>query len=283
MIIATATDRSYVEMTGVMLHSIAENAHLPDADVIVFGDRLRTSDERLLKAAGGSTVEVRDVANSRGEISRLRTTVYWPTATYIRLLAPNLIADDRLLYLDCDIIINRDLRELSRVPLDGRCLAAVPETSEAADLANRRLGRPRDTPYFNAGVLLINAREWRSRDLQRRTIAWLEQHPGALAQDQDALNALVGSDWQPLDRTYNSHCLGKDADPAAIRSATIIHFTGRFKPMQAECRHPARSVYLEQRAHTPWATSPLVSPRRRKMRRLWQKARRLFAGTRKPR
>jgi hypothetical protein len=53
-------------------------------------------------------------------------------------------------------------------------------------------------------------------------------------------------------------------------SAPIIHFTG-IKPDHAECKNPARVVYMEHRQQTPWAGKPLISKHGRELRRLhWQ-------------
>ena len=56
--------------------------------------------------------------------------------------------------------------------------------------------------------------------------------------------------WARLDPTYNSHCAAARGSAEAIRAATIIHFTGKRKPTEAGCTHPAHDVFLAHRAHT---------------------------------
>jgi len=271
--IATATDRNYVEITGVMLRSLVANGRVFGDRIVVFGDGLRASHERDLRAAASpSEIDIRDITSIRHRIAHFRTTIYWPTATYVRLLAPDLLGDeDRLLYVDGDVIITRSLGSLRSLPLKPFCVAAVPEADDQAAKGNARLQRA-SQPYLNAGVLLIDVPLWRMRNLTDRLLSWLDAHPNQRAQDQDALNAVLGSDWLPLDHTYNSHCAGARASADAIRSATIIHFTGERKPTEQACMHPARDLFMAQRAHTPWGRQPLTSETRVALRRLWLKA-----------
>jgi lipopolysaccharide biosynthesis glycosyltransferase len=276
MIVATSTDRNFVEMTGVMLRSLAANGGLPNDRVVVFGDRLRDLDRRQLRLAGGNRVEIVDVSDQRSVVAKFRTTLYWPTAVYFRLLVPDLLPDARrLLYLDGDTLINGDIRELATMSLDGHPAAAVADTSDNLAPMNRQIGRPAGTAVFNSGVMIIDIPVWRARNVSTRAFDWLAAHRTLHAFDQDALNAVLDSDWKKLDATYNSHCLPA-FDTALIRSARIIHFTGKFKPMEAQCTHPAHDLYLARRAQSPWGDRPLVSPWRRKTRRLWRKAGRLL-------
>jgi lipopolysaccharide biosynthesis glycosyltransferase len=278
MIVTTATDRNYVEITGVMLRSLAANGGLADCRAVVLGDRLREADKRLLKAAAGGNLEVIDIGNQRRLVDRFRTTVYWPTAVYFRLLAPDFLSGaGRLLHLDGDTLVNSEIASLASLPMEGHPVATVAEKDEPRAAGNARLGRPPATTYFNSGVMLIDVQQWRSRDITGRVLRWLNAHPDVFSPDQDALNAVIGNDWLRLDPTYNSHCLPAVTD---VRRAKIIHFTGSIKPMEAGCKHPAVDLYLAQRAHTPWANRPLVTPRRRKLWRLWRKAVRVLEGTR---
>lgn len=265
VVVATSTDRGYVELTGVLLRSVTERSGL-NARLVVFGDRLRAGDRRAIGEAANAPVEFVDMAAHQPAVAACRTTIYWPRATYFRLLAPQLLAGDRLLHFDPDIIVQSDISQLATIPLR-QPVAAVPERAAKSHLCNMRLRRG-DQPYFNAGVLLIDLHQWRSRELTARTLRWLADHPDAWAQDQDALNAVLDKDWQPLEQTYNSHCSGEH------RSAHIVHFTGERKPHEAACDHPAKGEYLAFRRVTPWGRLPLMSERRRRARRLWLKSKR---------
>ena len=56
---------------------------------------------------------------------------------YCRILLPQLVDVPRLIYLDCDVLVFRDLTELFDFELSpGRVIAAVPD-SETSSLARR--------------------------------------------------------------------------------------------------------------------------------------------------
>src|SRR5260370_26040965 len=81
---------------------------------------------------------------------------------YCRILLPRLLNVPRLIYLDCDVLVFRDLAKLFHLELPhGKVLAAVPD-SETPVLGDdsraiaAAMGLPADGRYFNAAVVLLN-------------------------------------------------------------------------------------------------------------------------------
>src|SRR5207253_8473132 len=84
---------------------------------------------------------------------------------YCRILLPQLLDVPRLIYLDCDLLVFRDLSELFDLELTpGKILAAVPD-SETLSLADdsRTIADAMNLlaggAYFNCGVMLMNLDE----------------------------------------------------------------------------------------------------------------------------
>lgn len=105
---------------------------------------------------------------------------YCSPYTLLRLLAdlvPALASLDRLLYLDCDLLFNRDIDLLYGQPLEGYEYAA------AGDHYGKYLIRP---SYINAGVLLFSMQEARRTDLFGKARAWIRRKKLVFA-DQSAL------------------------------------------------------------------------------------------------
>ena len=80
---------------------------------------------------------------------------------YCRILLPHLLGIPRLIYLDCDVLVFRDLSQLFDFQLSaGKVVAAVPD-SETCSLAHdsRRLAEamklPAEGVYFKSGVMLM--------------------------------------------------------------------------------------------------------------------------------
>lgn len=71
--------------------------------------------------------------------------------TYARYFIAEYIPEDKVLYLDSDLIVNTSLEKLFSICLEEKSLAAVKDT---------------DGITFNTGVLLINNEKWRQEKLQ---------------------------------------------------------------------------------------------------------------------
>ena len=75
-----------------------------------------------------------------------------------RLFLHEIVPCDKLIYLDCDIVVNIDLAELYDIDIDNRHMAAVEEPNlTRKDIVQGLQSFPKiPDKYFNSGVLLIN-------------------------------------------------------------------------------------------------------------------------------
>ncbi|WP_354062487.1 glycosyltransferase family 8 protein [Devosia sp. 2618] len=154
---------------------------------------------------------------------------------YARLMIDRLVGPsvERILYLDCDMLVREDINKLYRIDMEGFAIAAVRDTFAPYIVGGRDLVGNRDifdiaTPYFNAGMVLIDVAKWRDADI----IGRMEQYfkDGVMARiyyDQDLLNLVFKDNWLALDPRWNvidarhSH---EGLNPA------ILHYTGKTKP-----------------------------------------------------
>ncbi len=276
MIIACATDSRFADLAGALLRSIAVNGDVPEAEIVVCGDGLSDLEKLWLKeSASGLNVRFIDVGGAhRARIADFKTTRHETTSTFTRLLLPDLLPEvsARILYLDVDMIVNRSLRPLFEIPLNGHPLGAVQNPGDPDRFArfNRRVGRAPDGPNINAGMLLMDLDKWRELQIADRCLEVLTWQPNILFADQDAINAVVGDTVELLDRTWNFYT----NEPGNFTrddfcAVNIIHFTSWMKPNLVECTHPARDVFLMHRAHTPWRDAPLMTHQIRGITRLF--------------
>ena len=178
--------------------------------------------------------------------------------TYLRLFLPDMLTG-RILYIDADTLVLRSLADVVKVDMAGHVLAACPTPTPARH--NQLLGRPADTPYFNAGVLLIDADRWREQGYGARISSLLRSR--ALPYfDQDALNTACDGDFLHLAPMWNVQ-----SSAANFSDAGILHFT-HAKPNRADCTHPMRHLFLDMRERTPWAGKPLRSYFRHRLHRM---------------
>src|SRR5437764_13871817 len=105
---------------------------------------------------------------------------------YWRILLPHLLGVPRLVYLDCDVLVFRDLSELFDLELSrGKILAAVPdsETLALADdspIVAKAMILPAEGAYFNSGVMLMNLDELRTQHFFQRAVellnTWIDKY-----------------------------------------------------------------------------------------------------------
>lgn len=174
-------------------------------------------------------------------------------AAYYKLVIPELIKVDRYLYLDTDILCDVDLSPLEGVPMEGVAVAWVSEAP--MDKAFDRkvaldLGNNADHLYFNSGVLLVNALEWKKQDVTAKTLDYLT-HNEALIREQSALNVVLHQRTIPIDEKYNSLSNMRKHWPDLIKPLgqidRLIHFADYPKPWDflGEVVHPQFSLWRE--------------------------------------
>lgn len=111
--------------------------------------------------------------------------------TFARYFIPSFVSEDIVLYLDCDLVVTRDLTDLFSIDLTNKPLAAVKVIYGLED-------------RFNAGVLLINNAYWKENAIQQELIEITEREHGHLPEaDQTVLNIVMGENYVLLDDTYN--------------------------------------------------------------------------------
>ena len=113
-------------------------------------------------------------------------------AAYFRLLISDLILEfDKCIYLDCDLIVYGDLKELYEIDLDDNYIAGVKDCHIMENTPYQIehqcvLGLPTRERYINSGVLVMNLKKMRQDNLVRSFIEQLKKENWY--EDQDVLN-----------------------------------------------------------------------------------------------
>ena len=111
--------------------------------------------------------------------------------TFARYFISQFVEEEKVLYLDSDIIVTRPLNELFEMELGNYLVAASKVVYGMSD-------------RFNAGVLLINNKLWREENVQKQCIEITSREHDSLEEaDQTVLNRICGKRYIVLDDTYN--------------------------------------------------------------------------------
>lgn len=250
--IACGLDSKYTRFAGVLLVSLFENNKDEHFCCHLMALRLTADDkEDLREIASRYGHELRFYDMSEEMFRDFHTTEQWNVATYFRLVLPQLLdeAVERVIYLDCDIVCRGPVGELFRLDMQGNIVAACEDhvISPRMSLCWQN-GVEAPNFYFNAGVLLIDCKAWREKQVTDKCLQYLKaKHPMHL--DQDTLNYVLQGRWLHLPYRWNfmadfhgMYFSDKDFQMDMKRSypfyPVLIHFTG-VKPWH----HANRSVY----------------------------------------
>ena len=150
--------------------------------------------------------------------------------TYCRILLPRLLNVERLIYLDCDVLVFRDLARLFDLELaPGKVLAAARD-SETLSLADDSpiiadtLNLPREGAYFNCGVMLMNLDELRKQDFFERAVEFVNRKSAYRFWDQSAINFLLYGQIHELPESWNRASWRFDAQQNNDLDC-VLHYT----------------------------------------------------------
>ena len=240
-----ACDDAFIKYTIVSLKSMMENA---SADYLYDVHVLSTTateemKEKVLRLQNNSfSITFDDVSGYLEKISEsLPIRDYYSKTTYYRLFIAEMFPDlDKVIYIDSDTIVQGDVSELYMTDI-GECLVgacheqAMVQIDTYGTYVEKNLDIDRNN-YFNAGLLLINARLFRETRVLERFTSLLGVYNFVVTQDEDYLNVICKDKVFFLDQRWNTEMIGEIPYPA--EEFKMIHYIMVSKPWHyADCMH----------------------------------------------
>ena len=233
-----STDDNYIPYLDVAIKSLIANASKDcEYRIIVLNTGLSEDGVRkVMQNEGvGFKIEFIDISNELENIkSRLKNVYHFSIVTYYRLFIASLFPQyDKVVYLDCDLVVLGDVSKLYHTELGDNILGAAPEqfvqnTKEFRTYAEAALGVDPDK-YVNAGVLLMNLKEFRRCNIEKRFVELMTKYDfDLLDPDQAYLNYLCQEKIHVLPNGWN-----KEPMPLACEGKkNIVHYALYKKPWQ---------------------------------------------------
>ncbi|WP_455541350.1 glycosyltransferase family 8 protein [Prevotella fusca] len=244
--ITCSTDDNYVQHCMAMLCSVLENNREHNVFIHLLHHSLSESSQQLIsEMAKRYEAEICFYDIDIDQLSGFSIADYHPNlsiATYFRFFLPSLLDKSikRVLYLDCDVIVLRDVSELFHIDLDGYGVAAVKDFTPGSDEHRRVMGLELDDRAFCAGVLMINLEYWRDYGSEKRLFEYASKMGENLfMEDQDVLNHEFKRRWFQLPYKYGYTPMSivpldnsqKWADVVEYSlKPSIIHYASYVKP-----------------------------------------------------
>jgi lipopolysaccharide biosynthesis glycosyltransferase len=198
--------------------------------------------------------------------------------TYCRLLLSHLLNVTCVVYLDCDVLVFRDLSELFDLELAPGKVLAASRDSETLSLADDSsaiadaINLPCEGAYFNCGVMLMNLDELRKQHFFQRSVEFLNNWSGKYRfWDQSAINFLLHGQVDELPEHWNRASWRFDAQQNNDLDC-VLHYTTS-APWLVETAGPAQVLFERFAAEVGLPVNRRSPPFRKSMRqRFWRNA-----------
>lgn len=233
-----ATDDNYVPFLEVTLRSIIANASKKYnyvINVLNTGLNKERTDKVKLLENDNFKINFCDISDHIVRIKdKLKNLYHFGLAAWYRLFIQSIFPEyDKVVYLDCDIIVLGDVSELYNVEIGDNLLAAancnIISTHEVfGEYAEKFVGVPRNK-YLQSGVLVMNLKEFRKRDLENKFCYLINKYNfDVVDPDQAYLTAMCYGSVKYLPNGWN-----KEAIPTPLEGKlNIVHYALYKKPWQ---------------------------------------------------
>lgn len=250
-------DGHYSVWVGTVMQSILEHTDSRVCFHILYDETLSTDNKYKLEMVahnGSSKIEFHkidedDFSAVKDQMSR------FTIGTMFRCSLPGLLPDlNRIIYLDADLFVNRDIKELWDVDIREYCLAGVVDEGVAVHNYPRILNKYpeiKKESYFNAGVLYMNLKKIREfGNLKKLVLDFLIENPEAALPDQDALNVLFHNKVLYLDGSWNQFVYLHRKDNVEKLDKAIFHYAATLLMLYSHSQIDLE--YFRVICRTPW-------------------------------
>jgi len=251
--ICFASDNNYVPHMAASIVSILKNANVDDELYFyILSNKIKQEYKNKLlelKKIKDFNIEYLDINEDDFKNFPFPTeTKHITITTYFRYkissILPNL---DKIIYLDCDIIVKNSLNELFKTNIENYSLGGVEDIGYIS-LQKLKIAKYVFTGfYINAGVLLINLKKWREDNIEDKLFEYTLNNKDIInIADQDVINAVLKDNILALDYKWNVQDsfyrykkqevkgnINSKKIIMASKNPAIIHYTFKVKPWNA--------------------------------------------------
>ena len=261
---------TYSQHAGVVMASIFERTQNPVCVHILHEETLTARNRSLLNETAeifAQAAEFHDVSayirQLGDETVQIAQKTLWSVGMLFRLAITDILPMDKVIYLDCDVVVNMDIRELWDIPVDDCSCAGVPDTiSRFSSTALRmRLMGCDPRKYINSGVLLMNIPRIKKKSNIRQVIKWFKRYRHYTKfPDQDLINSRFRGEIKFLESRFNNcdsnlrAAFCDDINAPGV-AGSILH-ANLTKPWSAPKGSAVDRLYWRSFLKTPWGGLP---------------------------
>lgn len=263
--IVFATNNNYAPYMSVAIQSLIENIKEKEKEycIFIFYSELEQRYIDIIKEFSKDNVEISFInvnAKIESETKGLYSRAHYSKEMYYRILIPDLFRMfEKVVYLDCDIILKEDVYKLYMIDIGENILGGVVNAS--SDKMGKYIQNQLKIPvaqYINSGILLFNCEEFRNQYIKERCFSLIKNKKDYVCPDQDILNIACKEKIYYLSTSWNfqwyKNILENGRDETiqlvpeviddynrAVNTHYILHFTSGIKAWNSPDR---KNAYL---------------------------------------
>lgn len=233
----------YAREVGATMRSVIWSSSRKVCFHILHDDSLTPDNrEKLTYIAAGDGHRIEFHSCDLESVGSTVNTRHYTIGSLYRLMIPEMVPQlDRGIYLDADMLVNRDICELWDIDLEDYAMAAVREPGV-------------QRVYYNSGILYMNLKILREdekkygKSMLERCVEVIRKME-SLFPDQDAINILYANRILPIDEGWNTFT-GNEITADRKAENCIYHYGASFINLMQP--NEVDQKMIRAYAETPW-------------------------------
>ena len=276
------SDNNYAPYMGVSICSLLENnKEAGSINIYIIDDGINGDNKEKINSlslkypakisylTGDILLEDADLVKTF-EYTQFRKNTHSYFKMFIDRLLPDL--NERIIYIDCDTVVEGDITGLESIDLKGRAIGMVQDSLVSS--VKTSVGMDDTERYYNSGVILIDLKRWKELNCSDRIYKHIRDIRTYGTVDQDVLNVELHDEISTLPVRYNLQPVHMDysyrqysrvykhKEPyynseeikEALKDPGIIHFLRYIgeSPWHEGNVHPATPYFDKYLKISPW-------------------------------
>ncbi|MBQ8458612.1 LicD family protein [bacterium] len=249
--ICLSCDNNYAKYAGVVIASILKNAGTDDnLNIYILDGGIGTDNKNKilsLQSIKNCNIQFVEVDKNKFlDFKGITTHSYISLPAYYRLKMPSLLPEiDRIIYFDCDVIVEKSLNDLFNIEMGNHAIAGVPDIKKKMQKTN--------PTYTNSGILVMDLKNMREQDLESKFFEYAKEHYNEIVcGDQEIINQVCKGEILLIDSKWNVQISNFLNRSDYTKCPYIVHFIGKNKPWQYTSFSYRKDLYYKYLQITPW-------------------------------
>lgn len=252
--VCLSSDNNYAKFAGIVIISILSNASFEDdlSFYILDGGISEENKNKIYSLKKIKDCDITFVPIEQtlfSDFKNITTHSYISIPAYFRLKLPSLLPDvNKVIYLDCDVIVQKSLRDLFNINMEEYPIAGVFDVKKKMRKIN--------PTYVNSGILVMNLENMRTQNLEKKFFEYTKEHYSEIVcGDQEIINQVCKGNILLLDSKWNVQISNFSNRSDYTKNPYIIHYIGKNKPWQYASFSYRKDAYYRYLQLSPWSVS----------------------------